>query len=125
MIGWPIDKSASRVIAKTPLAAAIVPAIGNKSRRIVVYFIGSETQEKKILCRAFTDLVKDNLSFSRVEQQPQPLPGNPELLDWTQIAAYVDVPSQRTLIFGVETMSKKKQPVFNLEKHEWAALDTV
>lgn len=119
-----MDKSETRVLANTPLAAAIVPAGENRPRRIVLYFIGAEDAEEKLLYHAHAVLGEKTVTFDKVEEQPvvfKTADQDYNLKDWAGLATYLDEPRQRVVVFGLTTKTKNEEPVFAAIPHPWGA----
>lgn len=122
--GWAVDKSDTRVMANTPLAAAIVPT-GTKEKpeqRIVLYFIGAEDKKRRILYTANALLGGKTVAFEETEEQPRAMKTNSNLKDWAGLSVYLDEPRQRVVVFGLTTKAEGQEGVFSALVHPWTEL---
>jgi hypothetical protein len=127
--GFTVKKSSTRAMAKTPLAAAIVPASlegeAKRRQRIVLYFIGIEGQKKKHLLYSANAALGETISFNKPDEEPTVLEGpdgKVDLLEWAGLAAHLDKPRQRVVVFGLTTKIDGQEGVFAGIPHDWSTL---
>lgn len=125
--GHDVAKSSARVIAKTPLAAAIVPKseADAADRRIVLYFIDAEETKKKYLASANATLGQKVVTFDLETELPKVLEiegSKQNLLEWAGMSAYVDVPRQQNVLYALTTKNTGQEAMFKAMSHPWSSV---